>query len=667
MAYNDDQKIQIQQATDIVRLIGEQVALRPKGKEFAGLCPFHDDKTPSMFVSPQKQIFKCFSCGAGGDAYRFVMDYHKMSFPEAMKFLADRAGIELVRVSGSGSRVSGEEKSQRDRIADANEKAVGFFRACLKHPEHGRVARDYIERRGISDEMTAVFQLGVAPDRWDGLMAMIASKGWDSRAFAEAGLIKQRRGGNPEPGTRSPGPGHYDALRHRLVFPIFDAIGRPIAFGGRKLREEDEPKYLNSPETALFNKSATLYGLHAAKKPIIDAKTAVIVEGYTDVIACHQAGATNVVATLGTALTPQHARELRKYAEKVVLVFDADTAGQKAADRAVEVFLTGDVDVAIAILPQGEDPDSLMKRDGGPEQWHELIAAAEDALGYLFARMGEQLDASGTLTGRERLTQEYLTRLAGMGLHRAGTIRRSLVIQQLASLTHLSEQQVAAQLKTRAPSPSTSSIPQPASPTPSESSAPDEPHTSPFTDLYESDAETLAEGENRHKLKAVALAERQLMGGLMMENALFHHVLADGRELDEAMMPGEFVTPAHRRLYERIHHRLSEGGSVTLAGLLTDLAEGNEQDLARIATQCDADIERATLGKADRAAGVVSSAADAIAGHHRDREYRENRARLARTHEQEDQPPTDRAALLRQLVEHRKANPSPVRIARTAT
>lgn len=666
MAYNDDQKIQIQQQTDIVRLIGEQVALRPKGKEFAGLCPFHDDKSPSMFVSPQKQIFKCFSCGAGGDAYRFVMDYHKMSFPEAMQFLADRAGIELKREGPRGRGAEGpSQKSQRDRIADANEKAVGFFRACLKHPEHGKIARDYITKRGISDEMVTVFQLGVAPDRWDGLMTMIASKGWDTGAFAESGLIKQRRGNESNPPSSNSNAGHYDALRHRLVFPIFDAIGRPIAFGGRKLREEDEPKYLNSPETPLFNKSATLYGLHAAKKPIIDSKTAVIVEGYTDVIACHQAGASNVVATLGTALTPQHARELRKYAEKVVLVFDADTAGQKAADRAVEVFLTGDVDVAIAVLPPGEDPDSLMKRPDGPEQWRGLVNAAEDALAYLFARMAEQLDSNSTITGRERLTQEYLTRLAGMGLHRAGTIRRSLVIQQLASLTHLSEQQVADQLKARAAS--SAPTPRPASPEPPPESAPDESHASPFNDMYESEAETVADGENRHKLKAVALAERQLIGGLMMDNALFHHALTDGRELDEAMMPGEFVTPGHRRLYERIHQRLSEGQSVTLASLLTDLAFNEEQDLARIATQCDADIERATLGKADRAAGVVVSAAEAIAGYHRDREYCENRARLARTNNTDEQPATDRATLLRQLVEHRKANPSPVRIARIGT
>ena len=327
MAVQEDQKIQVQQATDIVRLIGEQVSLRPKGKEFAGLCPFHDDKNPSMFVSPAKQIYKCFSCGAGGDVFTFVTQYHKMTFPEALSFLAERAGI---RLEARGGRGGGEAKQgERGRISQANTLAVGFFRALYRHAEHGRSGREYVAKRGISPEMVEAFEIGYAPDRWDGLSMTIAQKNWDLGAFELAGLVKAReRGGEPASGEAS---GHYDRLRHRLIFPIFDAIGRPIAFGGRKLREADEPKYLNSPETALFNKSATLYGLHLAKKPIIDSRTAVIVEGYTDVIACHQAGVRNVVATLGTALTAEHVRELRRYAEQVVLVFDGDAAVRKPA------------------------------------------------------------------------------------------------------------------------------------------------------------------------------------------------------------------------------------------------------------------------------------------------------------------------------------------------
>ncbi len=326
----------------------------------------------------------------------------------------------------------------------------------------------------------------------------------------------------------------------------------------------------------------------------------------------------------------------------------------------------------VSVLPGGEDPDTLMKREDGPSKWAQIIGDAEDALSYLFARMREQFDATGTVTGRERLTQEYLTRLAGLGLHRAGTIRRSLVIQQLASLTHLSEQQVAEQLKARAASVAPRSQPVSPEPTepPSDIAPPpaDGPSAPVFADVYESDTESLALGESRHRLKAVGLAERQLMGGLMLDNALFHHPLADGRDLDEAMMPGEFVTPDHRRLYERIHGRLSEGQPAALSDLLTELAADNDQDLTRIATQCDADIERATLGKAERAAGVVASAAEAIAGYHRDRDYRETRAKLARPNDTDGDPtPTDRATLLRQLLEHRKANPSPVRIARIGT
>ncbi len=418
MSFRDNgDKEKVQEATDLVRLVGESVSLRPKGREFAGLCPFHDDKTPSMQVSPQKQIYKCFSCGAGGDAFSFVMNYHKMTFVESLKYLAERAGIELTpwKPDGRGGAGEGENKGpgERKRIAAANEQAVGFYKALLRHPQHGQDARDYLKRRGVSAEMIDKFGLGYAPDRWDGLVTMIRDKAWDKFGFEKASLIRAKKSGD----------GDFDFLRHRLIFPIFDAIGRPIAFGGRKLREEDEPKYLNSPETPLFNKSATLYGLHAAKKPIIDAKTAVIVEGYTDVIACHQAGATNVVAALGTALTPEHVRELRRYCEQVVLVMDGDAAGQKAADRAIQVFLTGDLDVSIAVLPGGSDPDDLMK-SGGLDAWREVIARAQDALAFAFDRVQAKLDAAETVTGRQHAVEAFMDQLIQLGLTETGGVRR---------------------------------------------------------------------------------------------------------------------------------------------------------------------------------------------------------------------------------------------------
>lgn len=660
MAIRDDIKTQVQQATDIVRLIGEQVALRPKGREFAGLCPFHDDKNPSMQVSPIKQIYKCFSCGAGGDVFSFTMNYHKMSFPEAIKHLAERAGIEVVEDRGSGYGDQGSGPSDRDRLREANGRALEFFRALLKHPEHGRVAREYIERRRISPEMVAEFQVGYGPDRWDGLVQMIQSKGWDAQGFELAGLVSQRDSG-----------GLYDRLRHRLIFPIFDAIGRPIAFGGRKLREEDEPKYLNSPETKLFNKSATLYGLHLAKKPIIDSKTAVIVEGYTDVIACHQGGARNVVATLGTALTGEHVTELRRYAEKVVLIFDADEAGQKAADRAVELFLTGDLDVSIAILPDGLDPADLMALPDGRAQWDAAVASAQDALAYQFGRLSDQMGGATTLTGRQNMADAYITRLAQLGLARVGTIRRALVVQRLSELLHLGEQAVSELLtqKTRV----ARRLPYQPPPDRTPDSPPDrlpvgqvgeDGQTRGDRKTEETIPYEVAPADSRRKLKALALAERQVIGCLIRDNQRFGQVLSDGRAFDEAVTSAEFVTTPNRVLFERLYARLSEGQSLTLAGLLGDLASVGEQALSDVLTQADAEVEARTFGRADLIDELMATAVRALLDHQGESVYRQTKESLYGEVESETSE-TDKANLIRQMIEHRRDNPSPVRIART--
>ncbi len=657
MAIREDIKDRVQQATDIVRLIGEQVALRPKGKEFAGLCPFHDDKNPSMQVSPAKQIYKCFSCGAGGDAFSFVMNYHKMNFPEAIKHLAERAGIEVEeQAAGFGDQGSG--PSERKRISGANAQAMEFFRALLKHPEHGQTARDYIDRRGISPEMVADFQIGYAPDGWDGLVQMIEHKGWERDGYELAGLVSQRDSG-----------GYYDRLRHRLIFPIFDAIGRPIAFGGRKIREEDEPKYLNSPETKLFNKSATLYGLHLAKKPIIDSKTAVIVEGYTDVIACHQGGARNVVATLGTALTSEHVGELRRYAEKVVLIFDPDEAGQKAADRAVELFLTGDMDVAIAVLPDGLDPADLMAQDNGPQRWDEAVGSAQDALAYQFNRLSEQMDGATTLTGRQKLADAYLTRLAQLGLARAGAIRRSLVVQRLAGMLHMGEQAVSELLisKTEAARRAPRNAPR-TSPQPSDADIPVGEYGQ-FMESGESEEYVpveVASADSRRRLKALELAERQVIGCLIRDNQRFGQALSDGRTFDEAVSAADFVSPENRRLFERLFDRLAAGEAVTLAGLLGDLAVNGEQDLSDILTQTDADVDAATGGRFDQVGQAFALAAQALLDHHREAQYRQHKQTLAAGGDAEGVDPDglDSAQLLRRMIEHRRDNPSPVRIAR---
>lgn len=417
----------VKDASDIVRIVGEAVALKPRGREFVGLCPFHDDHSPSMTVVPAKGIYHCFVCGAGGDVLTFVQKFHKMEFREALEFLASRAGITLTpqrAVAPSG-------EPTRRELLDANAEALRFFRQVLVHAELGRAAREVIQRRGISLEMVEKFQLGAAPEGWDRFQQWATRKGMPQRTLITAGLLKARDGGD----------GAYDVLRNRLIFPIHNKAGQPIAFGGRKIRDEDEPKYLNSPETPLFDKSGTLYALHHATPAIQRERTAIICEGYTDVIACHQAGFTNAVATLGTALTVQHARELRLRCDTVVLLFDGDEAGQRAADRAVPVFFSEPLDVRIATLKRftdAKDPDELLKRPDGADVFRAALAGAQELLEYRFARVRDRLAGAG-MAAMEKGLSEELSQLASMGLANANPLRKALVERRLSEITGLDE------------------------------------------------------------------------------------------------------------------------------------------------------------------------------------------------------------------------------------
>jgi len=422
-------------ATNIVDIVGEHIALKAKGKEFVCICPFHEDHKPSMYVVPQKQIYHCFSCGAGGNAIDFVINYHKMAFRDALRFLADRAGVELTPWRPSGSAGGAPERGgevSREAVVNANRFACDFFRSVFRHPEHGRTAREAAAKRGFTDETIESFAIGAAPDRWDGLLQTAGAKGLTERDLLGAGLAK----------ARPSGPGSYDAFRNRLIFPIHDQLGRVIAFGGRRLNDDDDPKYLNSPESPVFDKSSTLYALRQANRSIQREGVAIVVEGYTDVIACHQAGFTNVVATLGTALTTRHATALRRLCSTVVLLFDADDAGAKAADRALEVFFAQPIDVKIAVVPGGKDPAELLATDGGSERFAEAVANAVDALDYRFARMRERLATLGE-SARVQAVEEDLRRLADLGLNRLSPIRRRVVLRRLAALVGVDEETVA--------------------------------------------------------------------------------------------------------------------------------------------------------------------------------------------------------------------------------
>ncbi|MEO0964567.1 MAG: DNA primase [Planctomycetota bacterium] len=641
MPQRDLIKDQVLAATDIVQLVGEHVALRPAGREFKGLCPFHDDRNPSMYVVPNKQIFHCFVCGAGGDAFNFAMRYHKLGFREALEMLAQRAGIELPAFDASPQQQAA--RDDRKKIAEANERALKFFQRILAHDEHGKTARDTIARRGITPEMVEAFQLGAAPERWDGLAMLIAKNNWSIEDFRLAGLLKKRDDGSD-----------YDALRHRLIFPIADSLGRPIAFGGRRLNDEDNPKYLNSPESPLFNKSATLYGLHLAKKAIIDSRTAVLVEGYTDVIAAHQHGAQNVVAALGTALTAQHVRELRRYCDKAVLVMDGDEAGIKAADRALELFVAEGLDVAIAVIPYGQDPDELLRGRGGMDRWNELVEGAVDAMSFMFDAVERRLGDASTVTGRQRATEELLARLAQIGVDQAEPIRKAWLLRRIGEITGLRPDDVAAEIAKRRPrTRSTESPAPPSQPLPPEHDAPpaydapppDIDTDDPFAGVAAQDplASPVLEG----KPEVVAEAEQTIVVGLLHDPQRFHRPLSDGSTLDEALPPTMISDPLGREVYQRMYDRFAEGLSPSLKNLLADLAGEGRLKEANWLTAAEVNVSARCDGKPDLEDEKYEAELRFLLGRQREAEHRAQADPLARVRARQQSAMDDRVGLHR--------------------
>ncbi|MEM1185069.1 MAG: DNA primase [Planctomycetota bacterium] len=419
----------VREATDIVRVVGDVVQLKPKGREFVCLCPFHDDRNPSMYVIPGKQIFHCFVCGAGGDALTFAQRYHGLSFPDALKMLADEAGIELTPRRKGESKPQDDQSDEIDRstLKAVNEAAMGFFRRILTHPEHGKPGRAVVEHRGISPEMVERFAIGASADRWDGLLLYAKQRGIPESHLFAAGLAKQRENGS----------GSYDALRNRLIFPILGEAGEPIAFGARRIDDEDEPKYLNSPETALFHKSKTLFGLHQARDAIRREGWVAVVEGYTDVIACHQHGIENVVGTLGTALTAEHAKRLRWKCDRAVLLFDGDDAGQRAADRAFEVLFAGELDVSVVVLSDhtdAKDPDELLAREGGRDLLLDALRNGRDLTEVHFERLRAKAVGKG-IAGARRLAEDEIRRLLDAGMDRMEPRARSALLGKMAEVT----------------------------------------------------------------------------------------------------------------------------------------------------------------------------------------------------------------------------------------
>jgi DNA primase len=362
----DDLKERVRDAVDIVELIGTYISLRRSGKGLVGLCPWHDDSRPSLQVNPDRQTFRCWVCNLGGDVFSFLMKMEKLEFREALEQLADRAGIPITRGRGT----SGDRKAELHRVLGW---AADRFRDCLQAAPEARAARDYLHSRGLTEDTTRRFGLGFAPASWDWLLRQASAAGIGSELLAATGMAVERQ-------DRS---GHYDRFRDRVIFPIRDPLGRCVAFGGRVLpgAPRDSAKYINSPETQLFSKSSMLYGLDTAREAMGRSRRAVVVEGYTDCLAARQVGIDDVVAVLGTALGDKHAKLLRRYVDRIVLVLDGDEAGRRRTDEILDVLLAEAVDLRIARLPTGVDPcDFILEH--GRESFEALLEAAVDPLEY---------------------------------------------------------------------------------------------------------------------------------------------------------------------------------------------------------------------------------------------------------------------------------------------
>ena len=363
----------IKSQNDIVDVISERVRLRKSGRNFTGLCPFHNEKTPSFSVSQEKQIYKCFGCGEAGNVISFVMKEKNLPFIEAVKYLANRANIPLEMNDGEKSKSA----KKKDLLYRVNVEAAKFFFSNLMNNQN---AKEYFLNRGIKEETIKKFGLGFANDSWNSLMFYLRKKGINDVLLEEAGLISV----NKEKGRK------YDRFRNRVMFPVFDYQGRVIGFGGRVL-DDSKPKYLNSPETLVFQKGTNLYGLNFALKHNMSERYFVIVEGYMDLISLHQYGITNVVASLGTALTINQARLLKRYADKVIISYDADMAGQMATLRGLEILRTAGFDVRVLNIPQGKDPDEYV-RSNGKEAFLKLINSAEPLIDYRMKKAEEGID-----------------------------------------------------------------------------------------------------------------------------------------------------------------------------------------------------------------------------------------------------------------------------------
>lgn len=407
----------VKEENDIVDVISETVNLKRSGRNYIGLCPFHNDKSPSLSVSPDKQIYKCFSCGEAGNVITFVMKQKNYNFIEAIKSLAERANIVLQIENSKQSAVS----KKKDILYKINVEAARYY---FKNLTVNNVAKEYFSNRGIKNSTIRKFGLGYAKEGWTNIIYYLKRQGYNDNQLIDAGLVIK----NENKGTI------YDRFRNRVMFPVFDIRGKVIGFGGRVF-DDSKPKYLNSPETLVFHKGVNLYGLNFAVKDGINDRTLIIVEGYMDCISLHQYGITNAIASLGTALTVNQARLIKRHADKVVISYDADIAGQKATLRGLDILKGAGLDVRVLLIPQGKDPDEFVRLNG-KEAFLKLVNSAISLIEYRLKRAAEGIDFNNN-----EMVIKYVKRTAEIFAN-VDSVEKDIYIKKIAEDTGLREQSI---------------------------------------------------------------------------------------------------------------------------------------------------------------------------------------------------------------------------------
>jgi len=426
--YSDGVLDEVRNSVNIVSLISEYVALKKRGRNHVARCPFHTEKTPSFTVSEEKQVFHCYGCGAGGDIFKFVMQLEQIPFPEAVRFIAERHGIALPQPEVRERPDTG---TDSETLRKAMEEAALFFHAALLDSTEGQAPIDYVRGRGVSRETMAIFRLGYSPAGGRALLTHLQKKGFSVPALEECGLIKRS-----EDGSR-----HYDAFRGRIMFPITDVRGRVIAFGGRAMGEQ-QPKYLNSPETRLYNKSRNLFGLSYARSGIQKLDHAILVEGYMDFMIPFQHGIENVVASLGTSLTPQQVKLLGRYTREVIVSYDPDSAGLAATQRSLDLFLEEDFRVRVFRLPEGQDPDAFVRKSGA-EEYRKRLRQSAPYLDFVLDTALKSQSHPGDPKSKIQVLNAVLPYLAKI----PNAVERSEYVFRFARKMQIEDQQLLAEVK----------------------------------------------------------------------------------------------------------------------------------------------------------------------------------------------------------------------------